>query len=77
MVTTKVTRRYQITIPQEIREQTNIEIGDQLTLEYDPETKTVKIHVPRKTRTPIQLGRDMTPEEINESIEKGFRECQR
>lgn len=77
MPATKVTRRYQITIPREIRDQTDIEIGDHLTLEYDPETRTVKIHVPRKTRTPITLGRDVTPEEIDESIDRGFRECQR
>jgi AbrB family looped-hinge helix DNA binding protein len=76
MPTTKVTRGYQITIPAEIREETNIEIGDQLTLILEAETNTVKIIVPRKSRTPIKLGRDITPEEIEESITKGFQQCQ-
>jgi len=76
MPTTKVTRGYKITIPAEIREYTNIKIGDQLILEYDPETSILKIHIPRKNRTTIKLGRDITPEGIDKSIIEGYKGCQ-
>lgn len=76
MPTTKVTRGYKITIPTEIRKSTNIKIGDQLILEYDPETSILKINIPGKNRTTLKLGRDITPEEIDKSIIEGYKGCQ-
>jgi AbrB family looped-hinge helix DNA binding protein len=76
MPNSKVTQGYKITIPAEIRKSTNIEIGDQLILEYDPENNIVKIHIPRKNRIPLKLGRNIKPEKINESVIKGLKECQ-
>jgi AbrB family looped-hinge helix DNA binding protein len=74
MTTTKVKRGYKITIPADIRKATNIKIGDQLTLFLETETNTIKIILPRKSRSPIKLGRDITPEAIEESITKGLQQ---
>jgi AbrB family looped-hinge helix DNA binding protein len=76
MPTTKVTRGYKIAVPAEIREDTNIKIGDKLTLEYDPENSILKIHIPRKNGTTLKLGRDIKPKKINESIIEVYKGCQ-
>lgn len=75
MPTSKVTRNYQITIPQEIRASAEIEEGDTLTLEYDEEENLILIKLPRRgRRSTLRLGRSLTVEEIESSIERGVRE---
>ena len=75
MPTSKVTRNYQITIPQEIRASAELEEGDTLTLEYDEEENLILIKLPRRgRRSTLRLGRSLTVEEIESSIERGVRE---
>lgn len=74
MPTSKVTRNYQITIPQEIRASAEIEEGDTVTLEYDEEENLILIKLPRRgRRSTLRLGRSLTVEEIESSIERGVR----
>jgi antitoxin PrlF len=78
MATTKVTRNYQVTIPSEIRKRVELKAGDTLLIEYAEEEDTIKLRVPhrgpRKTR---KLGRTLTFEDIETSIQEGMRACQR
>jgi len=75
MPSSKVTRNYQITIPREIRESAEIEEGDTVALEYREAENLILIKLPRKgRRSTLRLGRSLTVEEIESSIERGIRE---
>lgn len=75
MPTSKVTRNYQITIPQEIRASVEIEEGDTVTLEYREAENLILIKLPKRgRRSTLRLGRGLTVEEIGRSIEQGVRE---
>lgn len=73
MPVTKVTRNYQITIPAEIRKALGIREGEYLTVELRGEEIVLK--KAEKEWPSIDLGRDFTPEEIEENTEKAFREA--
>ena len=78
MPTTRVTRNYQITIPSEIRKKIEVRAGDTLIIEYLEEEAAVKIKFPhRGPRITRRLGRSLTPEDIQSSIEKGMSERRR
>jgi len=70
---TKVTRNYQITIPAEIRKALGIREGE--VLEVELENGKIIIKRPKKERKTLKLGKEITPEEIEESIEEGMKEC--
>jgi len=75
MPRSKVTRNYQITIPSEIRESAEIDEGDTVTLEYRESENIIIIKLPRKgRRSTLRLGKSLTVEEIESSIERGVRE---
>ena len=73
MGVTKVTRNYQITIPAEIRKALGIKEGE--LLEVSLEGERIVIQRVKKRRKRLKLGRNITPEEIEESIEEGMEEC--
>jgi len=73
MSITKVTRNYQITIPAEIRKALGIKEGE--LLEVQIEGDRIVLQKLRRGRKRLKLGRNVTPEEIEESIEGGIREC--
>ncbi len=77
MPTTKVTRSYQVTIPQEIRSKAGVKIGDSLLMEYDYTSETIKIRVPTRRRKTLKLGRAITIGEIEKAIERGLTESLR
>jgi AbrB family looped-hinge helix DNA binding protein len=78
MPTTKVTRNYQVTIPTEIRKRVKVKPGDALLIEYVSEEDAIRLRLPhRGPRTTRKLGRPLTPEDIEISIEKGMKECLR
>ncbi len=68
----KVTRNYQITIPSSIREILGIKEGDILELHVEGNTIVVKKVESKRPR--VRLGRPLTIEEIDESIERGLNE---
>ncbi len=70
---TKVTRNYQITIPAEVRKALGINEGE--LLEVNLEGDKIVIQRLKKRRKRLKLGRNITPEEIEESIEEGMEEC--
>lgn len=73
MPVTKVTRNYQITIPAEIRKALGIKEGE--LLEVKLENGKIVIERLKKERKTLKLGKKITPEEIEESIEEGMKEC--
>lgn len=75
MPTSKVTRGYQVTIPAEVRSRAGIRVGDKLVMEYDDSTKIIKIRSPSKSRKTMKLGKDVSLQEIDRAIAKGFEEC--
>jgi len=70
---TKVTRNYQITIPAEVRKALGINEGE--LLEVNLEGDKIVIQRLKKRRKRLRLGRNITPEEIEGSIEEGMEEC--
>ncbi len=77
MPTTRVTRSYQVTIPQEIRSKAGVKIGDSLIVEYDDTSETIRIRVPTRRRKTLKLGREITIGEIEKAIERGLTESLR
>ncbi|EHR77895.1 AbrB family transcriptional regulator [Thermococcus litoralis DSM 5473] len=73
MPLTKVTRNYQITIPAEIRKALGIKEGE--VLEVKLEDGRIIIERPKKERKTLKLGKKISPEEIEKSIEEGMKEC--
>jgi len=71
MALTKVTRNYQITIPSEIRKRLNIKEGEYLRVEVEGD-RIVLTKANKKWRT-VRLGKKLTIEEIEESIERGLK----
>jgi len=75
MPVTKVTRNYQITIPAEIRKALGIKQGEYLTVELRGEE--IVIRKAEMEWPSIDLGKDFTPEEIEENTEKMLKEASR
>ncbi len=74
MPTTKVTQNYQVTIPSGVREKAGIKVGDVVAVEYDERRGVIKIKPPWKgKRRTARLGRRLTVQEIEVSIEKGMQ----
>jgi len=73
MSITKVTRNYQITIPAEIRKALGIREGE--LLEVNIEGDRIVLRRFRRERKRLKLSRNVTPEEIEKSIEEGMMEC--
>ncbi len=71
MILVKVTRNYQVTIPSEIRKRLNIKEGEYLRVEVEGD-KIVLTKASRKWKT-VKLGKKLTLDEIEESIERGFK----
>lgn len=74
MPSTKVTQNYQVTIPAGVREKAGIKVGDTVVVEYDDRRGLIKIKPPWKgKRRTAKLGRRLTAQEIEVSIEKGMQ----
>jgi AbrB family looped-hinge helix DNA binding protein len=77
-VVVKVTRKYQVTIPEEIRRLLDIKVGDRILTEFDPVEGVAKLHpLHRGKRSRMTLSHRLTLEEIEEAIVRGVRECTR
>nr|WP_252901750.1 AbrB/MazE/SpoVT family DNA-binding domain-containing protein [Vulcanisaeta sp. JCM 14467] len=76
-VLVKVTRNYQVTIPASVRERLGIRIGDLVRVIYDESEGVVKIVPVKRSRITIRLGRRITVEEIEKSIEEVMDESTR
>jgi len=76
MTIVKVTRKYQITIPESVRQMAGLRVGDKVLVEYDERDAVIKIRVLRPVkRTRFKLGRKLTAEEIERAIEEGLSGC--
>ena len=75
MVVVKVTRNYQITIPAGIRERIGIREGDYVEVEVEGEKIVIRRVGDRRKR--VRLGKKLSVEEIEESIERGLKGCVR
>ena len=75
MSVVKVTRDYQITIPAEIRNKLGIKEGDYLRVDIeDDKIVIIKLEQRRKT---VKLGKPLSVEDIEKSIERGMKKCMR
>mgnify|MGYP001770929219 FL=1 len=76
-VIVKVTRNYQVTIPASVRERLGIRVGDLVRVIYDENEGVIKIVPVKRSRITIRLGRRITVEEIEKSIEEVMDESTR
>ena len=67
-----MTRNYQVSIPAEIRRLLNIKLGDVLEVRCDEEKKEIIMRKVEERRRTLRAGRDLTPEEIEELIQRGL-----
>lgn len=75
-VVVKVTRKYQVTIPEDIRRLLDIKVGDRILTEFDPIERVAKLHPLHKgKRSRMTLKRKLTLEDIEEALVEGVREC--
>lgn len=75
MPVTKVTRNYQITIPASVRRSLKIREGEMLEVEVEQDRIVIR-KLDERRRT-LRLGKKLSPEEIEQSIEEGLSECTR
>jgi len=68
----KVTRNYQVSIPAEIRRLLNIKLGDVLEVHRDGEKREIILRKVEERRRTLRAGRSLTPEEIEELIQRGL-----
>ena len=68
----KVTRNYQVSIPAEIRRLLNIKLGDVLEVRCDEERGEIILRKVEERRRTLRAGRALTPEEIEELIQRGL-----
>ena len=68
----KVTRNYQVSIPAEVRRLLNIKLGDVLEVRCDEEKREIILRKVEERRRTLRAGRDLTPEEIEELIQRGL-----
>ena len=71
----KVTRNYQITIPASIRAKVGINEGDIVKVVYDEKEGVIKIIPLKRRRTTIKIGRKISVEEIEKTIEEILNEA--
>jgi len=67
-----VTRNYQVSIPAEIRRLLNIKLGDVLEVRCDEEKGEIILRKVEERRRTLRAGRGLTPEEIDELIQRGL-----
>ncbi len=72
MVKVRVTRNYQVTIPALVREAVGLKVGDIVEVYVDAEGRIV-IEKVKSVRKRLRAGRRLSPEEIEELIEKGLK----
>ena len=76
MSVVKVTRKYQITVPERVRRAIGLRVGDKVLIEYDKEEDAIMVR-PLKpvARKRFLLGRKMTVEDVERAIREGLRRC--
>ena len=72
MVRVRVTRNYQVTIPALVRESVGLKVGDVVEVYVDAEGRIV-IEKVRRARKRLRAGRRLSPEEVEELIERGLK----
>ncbi|KUO82834.1 MAG: AbrB/MazE/SpoVT family DNA-binding domain-containing protein [Caldivirga sp.] len=70
----KVTRNFQITIPAEIRSKLDIREGDYVDITLNEKEGVIIIRPYRRRWTTLKLGRNLTPDEIEELIRETSNE---
>ena len=72
----KVTRKYQVTIPEVIRQKLGVSVGDKVLVTYDEEEGVIKMRLLKRVkRTRLKLGRKLTAEDVERAIVEGLRKC--
>ncbi|HDI42236.1 MAG TPA: AbrB/MazE/SpoVT family DNA-binding domain-containing protein [Candidatus Bathyarchaeota archaeon] len=76
MSVVKVTRKFQVTIPECVRRVVGIKVGDRVLVEYDEEADVIKVRLLRpKKRRRFKLGRKLSVEDVERAIGEGLKQC--
>ncbi|MEM2988990.1 MAG: AbrB/MazE/SpoVT family DNA-binding domain-containing protein, partial [Candidatus Bathyarchaeia archaeon] len=76
VVRVKITRNYQITIPAQVRDELGLKEGEELEVRLDEGGRIIVERLPKGRRV-LKAGRRLSPEDIEELIERGLAESAR
>jgi len=71
----KVTRNFQITIPAVVRSKLGIKEGDYVEIELDEREGVILVRPYRRKWTTLKLGRELSPEKIDEIVRETLDEA--
>ena len=71
----KVTRNFQITIPAVVRSKLGIKEGDYVEVELDEREGVILVRPYRRRWTTLKLGRELSPEKIDEIVRETLDEA--
>ncbi|WP_287689226.1 AbrB/MazE/SpoVT family DNA-binding domain-containing protein [Metallosphaera javensis (ex Sakai et al. 2022)] len=74
MMEVKVTRNYQITIPQEIRTKLDINVGDKLILRIEGDRIVVEKKRGIIASLNVSIGKRITDEDVNRAVREAGKE---
>ncbi|MHC1628550.1 MAG: AbrB/MazE/SpoVT family DNA-binding domain-containing protein [Candidatus Nezhaarchaeales archaeon] len=76
MSVVKVTRKYQVTVPESVRRVVGIKVGDKILVEYDERERVIKMR-PLKSveRKRFKFGKKLTAEDVERAIREGLERC--
>ncbi|MCG3109155.1 hypothetical protein L3N51_01445 [Metallosphaera sp. J1] len=74
MIEVKVTRNYQITIPQEIRTKLDINVGDKLILRIEGDRIVVEKKRGNIASLNVSIGKRITDEDVNRAVREAGKE---
>jgi len=72
-VLVRVSRKFQITIPADIRRKLRIREGDYVDVELDEQEKVIIVRPCRRRRSTLRFGRGLSRKKIDEAVEEDIQ----
>ena len=72
-VLVRVSRKFQITIPADIRRKLCIREGDYVDVELDEQEKVIIVRPCRRRRSTLRFGRGLSRKKIDEAVEEDIQ----
>ena len=72
-VLVRVSRKFQITIPADIRRKLRIREGDYVDVELDEQEEVIIVRPCRRRRSTLRFGRGLSRKKIDEAVEEDIQ----
>lgn len=69
----RVSRKFQITIPADIRRKLRIREGDYVDVELDEQEEVIIVRPCRRRRSTLRFGRGLSRKKIDEAVEEDIQ----